>query len=146
MDYDKKPAGFCGYYTLLKHKAGEYYNLSDFSRVTFKIKGKNGGEELAIGMADKKWEEAGNPVSYPINLALPGGITKEWQEVSISLKRFGQLDFSQMVNFTIDFYKVSAGTVYLDDIKFHLKSADESLSPKDHRPPQSRTKIPPRLW
>ncbi|MEW6536252.1 MAG: hypothetical protein AB1454_11620 [Candidatus Auribacterota bacterium] len=126
IDYDKKGTGWCGYYTLLNQIDGSWYDLSEFNRVSFMVKGKRGGEDFEIGMADKNWViigdslKAGNVTKY-----LPNGITTEWQEVVIPLADFGLLDFTEMGSFVINFNKKQTSTIWIDDLKFHIKQEEE---------------------
>ncbi len=121
LDYDKKATGWCGYYTLLNEIDGDFYDLSWYDRVSFRVRGEKGGEMFEIGMADRNWLTIGDSVKAgPIGKYLPGGITTEWQEVIIPLSDFGLLDFAQMGSFVINFYKKQEGVIYVDDLKFHL--------------------------
>ena len=126
LDFDKKDKGWCGYYTRLNHLGGDSFDLSAYHKVTFRVKGESGGEDFEIKMADKKRQETGVSGSAgQIGKFLKGGVTTEWQEVVIPLKNFGDLNLSQMGTFTINFNKVGEGTIYIDDLKFHLKGPDD---------------------
>jgi len=122
LDYQKEGTGWCGYYTLLNQIDGEYFNLSWYDQVSFRVKGEKGGELFEIGMADRNWLTIGDSVKAgSIEKYLPGGVTLVWQEVAIPLEDFGLLDFSQMGSFVINFHKKQEGTLYVDDLKFHLR-------------------------
>ena len=122
LDYKKEGTGWCGYYTLLNQIDGEYFNLSWYDHVSFKVKGAKGGETFEIGMADRNWLTIGDSVKGgPIEKYLPGGVTTEWQEAVVPLADFGPLDFSQMGSFVINFHKKQEGVLYVDDLKFHLR-------------------------
>ena len=123
LDYDKKGGDWCVYYSVLNIRGENYVDLTDFEAVSFKVKGTQGGEQFKIKLADEKFQDGGDtPAKISINNVLPGGVTTQWQEVSIPLKklRFG-LDLRRMGTFSIDFYKVESGTIYIDDLKFHRK-------------------------
>ncbi|MFH1779080.1 MAG: hypothetical protein ABH847_03500 [Candidatus Omnitrophota bacterium] len=123
--YDKKSAGWCGYYTLLNQIDGEYYDLSGYDRVSFMVRGEKGGESFELGMADKNWLIIGDSLKAgQIEKYLPSGVTTEWQEAVIPLKDFGMLDFSEMGSFVINFNKKQSSVVYIDDIKFHLTKSE----------------------
>lgn len=125
LEYKKEPTGWCGYYTLLNQIDGEYYDLRPYNSVSFMVKGKTGGENFEIGMADKNWIIIGDSLKAGvIGKYLPGGVTAKWQEVIIPLEDFGLLDFSEMGSFVINFYEKDEGAIYIDDLKFYLKDAD----------------------
>lgn len=122
LAYNKEGTGWCGYYTLLNQIDGEYFDLSWYDKISFKVKGEKGGETFEIGMADRNWLTIGDSVKAgPVEKYLPGGITTEWQEVMIPLTDFGLLDLTQMGSFVINFHKRQEGVLYVDDLKFHLK-------------------------
>lgn len=122
LNYNKEATGWCGYYTLLNQIDGDYFDLSWYDTVSFWVKGAKGGEAFEIGMADRNWLTIGDSVKAgPVEKYLPGGVTTEWQEVVIPLSDFGALDFSQMGSFVINFHKKESSTLYVDDLKFHLR-------------------------
>ena len=96
------------------------------------VKGKEGSETFEIGMADKNWSIIGDSLKAgPVEKYLPGGVTKEWQEVNIPLKNFGALDLIEMSSFVINFYKSSKGVIYIDDLKFYRKTEEDVLKEWD---------------
>jgi len=122
LSYQKEGTGWCGYYTLLNQIDGDYFDLSWYDQVSFRVKGAKGKEAFEIGMADRNWLTIGDSVKAgPIEKYLPEGVTTEWQEVVIPLQDFGLLDFSQMGSFVINCYKKQEGILYVDDLKFHLR-------------------------
>ncbi|MBN1587566.1 MAG: hypothetical protein JW937_09110, partial [Candidatus Omnitrophica bacterium] len=128
LSYNKESLGWCGYYTLLNQIDGEFYDLSMYKSATFMIKGEEGGEMFELGMADRNWVNIGDSIKGgPIDKFLPGGITTEWQEVEVPLEAFKGIDFSQMGSFVLNFHKKSIGTVYIDNLRFHIKSEEELL-------------------
>lgn len=129
LAYNKESTGWCGYYTLLNQIDGEYYDLSKYKAVSFMIKGEAGGETFQLGMADKNWINIGDSLKAgQIEDFLPGGVTTEWKEVVVPLVKFGSLDLTQMGSFVIDFNKRQKGIVYIDNLKFILKTQEELLS------------------
>lgn len=126
IDYDKQGTGWAGYYSLLNQIDGEWFDLSEFDRVSFMIKGAKGGEDFEIGMADKNWVIIGDSLKGgSVTNYLPDGVTTEWQEVVIPLADFGLLDLTEMGSFVINFNKKQSGTVWIDDLKFYLKQEEE---------------------
>ncbi len=127
IDYDKRGTGWCGYFSLLNQIDGEWYDLSKFDRVSFMVKGKKGGENFTIGLADKSWVIIGDSLKAgTVNQYLNNGVTTEWQEVVIPLCDFGLLDLTEMGSFVIDFHRKQKGTIWIDDLKFLLKDEQGS--------------------
>ena len=132
LDFSKKGTGWCGYFTLLNQVDGEYFDLSRYKSVSFWVKGARGGEIFELGMADKNWLNIGDSLKAgSIVRYLPSGVTTEWQKVTIPLEDFGQLDFTLMGSFAINFYKKGQGTLFVDDLKFHLKTEEDLLKDWD---------------
>lgn len=127
--FNKESTGWCGYFTLLNQIDGEYFDLSKYKSVSFMIKGEKGGETFQLGMADKNWINIGDSLKAgQIENFLPGGVSPEWKEVIVPLSKFGSLDLTQMGSFVIDFNKKQKGAVYIDDLKFILKTKEELLA------------------
>ncbi len=126
IDYDKQGTGWSGYYSMLNQVDGDWFDLSEFDRVSFMVKGAKGGETFEIGMADRNWVVIGDSLKGgAVEDYLPGGITTEWQEVVIPLSNFGLLDLTEMGSFVINFTKKQRGTIWIDDLKFYLKEDEE---------------------
>jgi len=129
LDFEKQATGWCGYYTLLNQIDGEFFDLTPYKEVRFRVRGEKGGETFEIGMADRSWLTIGDSVKAgPVEKFLPGGVTTGWQEVVIPLSDFGKLDWSQMGSFVINFYKQGKGTLYVDDLRFIRKSDKDLLT------------------
>ncbi len=129
LKYNKKGSGWCGYYTLMNQIDGTYFDLSNYEKISFYIKGEAGGEDFELGMADSNWITIGDSIKAgQISQYLKNGVTTEWQNVEIPLKKFGNLDFSQMGAFVMNFDSSGMGSVYIDDIKLHLKDFKENKS------------------
>lgn len=128
LDFDKRPTGWCGYYTLLNQIDGAYYDLSPYKEVRFWVRGARGGENFEIGMADRSWLTIGDSVKAgEIGKYLPKGVTTDWQEVVIPLKDFGKLDWTQMGSFVINFHRPGEGTIFLDDLRFIRKTEEDLI-------------------
>ncbi len=123
LEYDRKGTGWCGYYTLLNQIDGKFFDLSRYDAVSFMVRGERGGETFELGMADRNWINIGDSLKAgAVSKYLPGGVSTQWQRVSIPLKDFGTLDFSDMGAFVINFFEKGAGAIYIDDLAFHLKA------------------------
>ncbi|WP_295679456.1 carbohydrate binding domain-containing protein, partial [uncultured Fibrobacter sp.] len=71
----------------------EFFDLNKFmldSKVEFMIKGKNGGENVKIGLLDEEVSDGKKTqVVLPMNKYIQGGaVTKDWKKVSIPLVDF----------------------------------------------------------
>jgi len=108
---------FCGAYVIF------LADLSKYQTMTFKIRGKEGGEAFELGMNDtvsNKREDAvyvGSIYRY-----LPGGITKDWQLVKVPLEDFYGPDLNKVYSLVFGFNEVGSGTFYIDQIQFHTDS------------------------
>ncbi|MCD6460322.1 hypothetical protein J7L67_06605 [bacterium] len=126
LDYNKQGTGWSGYYSLLNQIDGEWFDLSEFDKVSFMVKGKKGGEEFEIGLADRNWVIIGDSLKAgSIDKYLPNGVTTQWQEVVIPLEDFGLLDLTEMGSFVINFNTKQKGTIWIDDLKFLIKQEEE---------------------
>jgi hypothetical protein len=144
--YDKKSeggpndlGGWCGYYTLLKkvHPAASvmgaapveieeavYLDASQYSNITFWVKGDKGNENFVLGLADAHWDKIGDSVrSQEIGKYLPAGkITTDWQKAVVPLDEFF-VDYSKLsaivVSFESDCFPegMGSGKLYIDDIE-----------------------------
>ncbi len=132
LGYDKKAntegagsGGWCGYYTVLKgFKGGEdvYVDASGKQAITLWVKGQQGGETFAVGLADRTWDQReDSQKAGAIGQYLPAGeVTTEWQQATISLDEFF-VDNAQLATISINFEadlmpEGGVGTVYIDEI------------------------------
>ena len=128
VGFKKEVKGFCGYFLHLQ-TGGKYFDATKYSKITFMVKGKKGGENFQIGLADKYWFELDDSVkSDDITNYVPGGkITTEWQKAEIPLKVFvdkrsGDFDLSTLGSIAFCFETAcfadgtGSGVIYLDDI------------------------------
>ncbi|MBI3318015.1 MAG: hypothetical protein HYZ90_02560 [Candidatus Omnitrophica bacterium] len=131
LRYDKKPkggpydsGGWCGYYTLLK-VGSRTFDASNYSAITFWVKGAAGTENFVVGLADRHWDEVGDSVkSEPIGKYLPAGkLTTDWQKATVPLSAF-MLEMRELASVAICFEGsvfpggAGKGTVYVDDLMF----------------------------
>lgn len=131
LRYDKRntggpndTGGWCGYYSILK--AGpKYFDATHYTKLTFWVKGENGGENFKVGLADKHWEEVGDSVKSEAvaSYIKEGKITKEWQKAEIPLDVFF-IDLKEAASYSICFEAdcfpegKGSGTVYIDEVAF----------------------------
>ena len=121
LAYEKMASGWCGYYTMLNQIDGKHYDLSRFESMAFEIRGVDGGETFELAMADENWIRIGDSSrAGPIEQFLDGGVTQEWQTVTVPLAAFEGLDLTRMGSFSVVFNQPGQGGVYLDNIRFNL--------------------------
>ncbi|PIQ82996.1 MAG: hypothetical protein COV76_00650 [Candidatus Omnitrophica bacterium CG11_big_fil_rev_8_21_14_0_20_64_10] len=127
LSFDKRAAGWCGYYTLFNQIDGAYFDMSPYKAIAFWVRGGKGAESFEIGMADRSWLTIGDSVKAgPIEKYLPKGVTTRWQEVVIPLADFGKLEWGQMGSFTINLHETGRGVVYLENLRL-IRKTDEDL-------------------
>ena len=129
LKYDKKDkggpydsGGWCGYYTLLK-TGSRYFDATGYKSLTLWVKGTSGGENFAVGLSDRHWDEVGDSVkSEEIGKYLPSGkLTTEWQKATIPLSTF-MVEMKELASIAICFEGslfpggAGKGTVYVDDL------------------------------
>lgn len=124
ISFDKGNSGYCGLWLHLyddddhASQKERYLDISGHSYLSFWIKGKEGGENFTIQMADPKWNERED--SKPAGVVsdyLKGPVTKEWQEVIIPFESFGLGNF-QASTLVFNFTHKGTGVVHIDDINF----------------------------
>jgi hypothetical protein len=128
--YKKEAEGWCGYYIQLI-SGGKYFDSTPYTKLTFMVKGKAGGENFQIGMADEYWFKQDDSVkSDDITKYLPAGqVTTEWQKAEIPLsvfvdKRGGEFDLTKLGSVAFCFETTcfpdgtGKGVIYLDDVAF----------------------------
>lgn len=113
--FRKEPGpSFSGAYWII---AGD---LRKYATLSFWIRGERGGENFEIGLNDliaSRREDA--IMGGSIYRYLPGGITKEWQQVKIPLEDFFGADFSRVHSLVFSFSQPGAGAVWVDGFVFH---------------------------
>ena len=131
LRYDKRntggpgdTGGWCGYYSILK--AGpKYFDATNFTKLTFWVKGEKGDENFKIGLADRHWEQVGDSVkSEEMGVYLKNKkITTEWQQAVVPLNAFF-VDMKELASLAICFESEclpdgkGSGTVYIDELAF----------------------------
>ncbi len=129
VGYKKEAKGFCGYY--LEFVAnGKFFNASKYSKLTFMIKGKRGGENFKVGLADKAYYEIKDSIkSNDIGTYLPDGkVTTDWQKAEIPLQAYvdrrAAFNLSELGSVAFCFEStcfpdgVGQGIIYIDDLAF----------------------------
>jgi hypothetical protein len=114
------PKGFCGLWMDLAGEAGARKNSHDASAyryLSFWIKGERGGEDFELTLADAARAENSESLA-PLRLTayLPGGVTRNWQEVLIPLSNYPTLDLSHLARLILHFTAPGDYRFYLGDI------------------------------
>lgn len=149
---ERKSEGFCGVWMHLFNfrSPGErrYFDAQDYEYLSFWIKGAKGGEDFTVKLADQEWieQEDGLPVG-PVGQFLKGGVTTQWQEVLVPLKKFNTLDFSKMGGVTLDFDSIGSWTVYIDDVAFKTSAqVSTPLTKAKQATGLTRRHFPRAMW
>jgi hypothetical protein len=110
-----KPGAWAGYWTDLGHA-----NLGEFKFLTFYLKGLRGGELFKIGLRGER--ETNYETKLPIGAVVAGGVTTQWQKVSIPLKLFQTVrnwEDVGILSFNFEFSEGSrSGAILIDEIAF----------------------------
>ena len=110
-----KPGSWGGYWTDLNH-----LNLKESNFLTFYLKGLQGGEQFKVGLRGER--ESERETKLLIGEVLAGGVTTEWQKVSIPLRLFQEIrnwDDVNILSFSFEFAAGSrSGAVLIDEIAF----------------------------
>jgi hypothetical protein len=128
IDYFKD-GGFCGVWMhLFNSEAPEekrkFVDASTYPYLSFFVRGKRGGEDFSVQMADVEWLKKEDSLSAGrVSEYLAKGITTEWQEVVIPIEDFG-LETTQLATLVFNFTEGGKGTIFIDDISF---KKEESL-------------------
>ncbi len=117
--------GWCGYYSVIKSGPREYFDASGYTYLTFWVKGKKGGENFKVGLADQVWEQREDSMkSEQIGEYLPAGkVTTEWQKAKIPLEDFW-VETTKLASIAICFEaecfpdEGGRGTVFIEDMQF----------------------------
>ncbi len=95
--YDNRPPGFSGFWIhLFETKkppcSRAYLDARHVGFITFQIRGSKGGEDLALKVADRAWEEKGDAllIGSVGDFLKRGQITTSWQRAWVPLSRLPQ--------------------------------------------------------
>jgi hypothetical protein len=123
IDYTKSDSGYCGVWTHLYPENNTLEalgcpDIADYPYLSFFVKGKHGGEDFTVQLADPSWiaREDSSPAGL-VSRYLGSPITTNWSEVVIPIKDF-RLPSFEACGITFNFTRQGAGTVYIDDLSF----------------------------
>lgn len=118
LAYSKQPNSWCGWVTVLAAD-GNFIDASEYSHITFKVRGSEGGETFTVGLADKKWYGLDDSVqSKDIASYLPGEVTTNWQNVRIPFNHFPDIKFMELASVGIHFNnrQSMSGAIFIDNL------------------------------
>jgi hypothetical protein len=123
---DRRESGYCGvwihFFDVRAHHH-KYLDASNFSFLSFWVKGAIGGERFKIKLADDIWIAKEDSVAIgDIEEYLKGGVTTRWQQVRIPLDAKFGLNLQRLGGLTLDFATPGRSTVFLDQIEFESSS------------------------
>ena len=109
------------------------YDLSEFNKLVFMAKGKNGGEVISKIKVGGITQAGNQPVAYPDTANAEDGpfsLTKDWKEYSVNLtgQNLTYINGGLSLVFNADQAK-GEQTIYLDDIYF-IKDPTLTAAPK----------------
>ncbi len=124
--YDKALGSFAGFWIHLfdfKRPPAErvLFDASPFAYLTFAIRGEHGGEDLALHIADRAWEEReGSLPIADVASFLPGGrVETAWQRAWVPLDGWPRsLDTQELASLVFLTKGEGSGRVFLKDIAF----------------------------
>ncbi len=110
LEYQILNDGWAGWGLALKG-----LDASNYTAITFMVRGRKGGETFEIGLKDKE------NIEKKLAITQFSDIEKDWRKVKIPLKEFENVDLSKLDNLNLGFLGESGeGTVYLDEIQFEI--------------------------
>lgn len=148
---NRKASGFAAVWISFhdfRQRRKTYLDTGGYSHLSFWVRGKHGGENFRIKLADDAWDARRDGLDVgPASRYLPGGITREWQEVLIPFQAFSSLDRKAMASLTFDFHAPGETTIFVDDIGFKRDpGVPTPLTPKTMRKTGNRGDIPRAMW
>ena len=130
LDYNvSASASYAGYWSPL---GGE--DLGGYTTISFWVKGTAGGEYFKVELKNNSTNPNRNRAAVYVTDYLDGGVTTDWQEVTIPFHNFVNLDsWNNMKELVFVFENSQSvtngsstqGTIYIDSISFSTSSVNE---------------------
>lgn len=125
---DKSDSGFCGYWIHffnMRDVEKKYFDATNFTYLSFWVRGAEGGEDFLIKLADERWIDKQDSITFAqASHLLPCGITTEWQEVVVPLRGSKHFDLRNLGGLTFEFVRPGKQVVFIDDIALKSKLDD----------------------
>jgi hypothetical protein len=145
--YDRAAGSFSGFWIHLfdfKRPPTErvLFDATPFAYLTFAIRGEDGGEDLALHIADRAWEERGGslPVTDVASLLAGGRVETAWQRAWAPLDDWPPgLDVQELASLVFLTNGDGAGRIFLKDIAFTTNRDTEIPTAASAREPASRS-------
>lgn len=140
LQYDFPSGQWCGYWSFF-YADQSGYDVSGYTTLEIWVKGGNGGEKFKVEVADEIYNSENyasqyhkNAVSITTIEGFSGGVTTEWQKLSIPLADFtagtSEVDLTKLKQISIVFDEAPrSGTIFIDLIKFVAENTLVSVSP-----------------
>ena len=124
--YEKTAGSFAGFWIHLfdfKRPPTErvLFDASPFTHLTFEIRGERGGEDLALHIADRAWEEREGslPIADVASLLEGGRVDTTWQRAWVPLDQWPRgLNTRELASLVFLTNGEGSGRVFLKDIAF----------------------------
>ena len=124
--YEKTAGSFAGFWIHLfdfKRPPTErvLFDASPFTHLTFEIRGERGGEDLALHIADRAWEEREGslPIADVASLLAGGRVDTTWQRAWVPLDQWPRgLNTRELASLVFLTNGEGSGRVFLRDIAF----------------------------
>ncbi|MBI3005918.1 MAG: hypothetical protein HYY49_10970 [Ignavibacteriales bacterium] len=126
LSYSKERDGFCGLWIHLFNTTSTasermYLDASEFSAITFWVRGSTGKETLSIKIADAAWERKEDALEVgDLGRFLPSGtIDTNWRQAVISFSQIpARINKSLLATISFEASSVHQGSVYLKSLSF----------------------------
>ena len=105
--------GYGGWGVQWESSIEKRYDASEFSSLSFWVKGRSGNETFQIGIKDTHGEE------YKIETSELTIISTDWVKITIQFEDVTKIDFASLANINFGFNASHGeGTIFIDDISF----------------------------
>lgn len=115
-------------YSFFRAEGG--FDASSYNTLSAKIKGAQGGEMFRVALKDNSSYQ-GAKVNLDVTNYLTGGVTTNWQDLTVPLSDFIGLDLEnlKLYEFNMDYIGTGAqsGTVFIDDFKLKNTSTGDEI-------------------
>lgn len=113
ISYDMKGNGNGGWGVHWDEAPGKHFDASQYSALTFWVKGASGGETFQIGIRDT------NKVEYKLESVAVVVVTQNWSRVSAPFTSFVGVNVSSIANINLGFNSNHrSGSICIDDFAF----------------------------
>jgi len=152
FSYDNQEPGFAGFWVhLFDFKAPpdrrKFLDSTPFGFLTFKIRGDQGGENLQLRIADRKFEKKEDSLLFgPLDSFLPKGkVTQDWQQAWAPLEKLpARLSREELASIVVQVSGEGEGKVYIQDLAFTEKK--DAPIPVGRNPQTKQQPLRKAMW